>query len=247
MIVARNLVKNWKRWKQDFTLFLTANEYAKKPNEVKSSLLLHCIGEKDWEIYNNFTFNNEEDTLVYDKIIEKFEAYVAPLKNLTYLRFEFLIYWKEEGQCFESFFSDLKNFASDYELNHLKESLIRDMIVICLCYKKLQERLLREINLSLDRTVESCKTIELTRSHAKAIQQGALHSNDYVVDAIWRNWKDFGQSKKQVMIMKCKFCYYTHKRGSSPACFCYVNDKICNSCLKKGNFSKGCVNFKRLA
>ena len=61
------------------------------------------------------------------------------------------------------------------------------MIVICLCDKKLQERLLRKINLSLDRTVESCKIIELTRSHAKAIQQGALRSNDYVVDAIWRN------------------------------------------------------------
>ena len=58
----------------------------------------------------------------------------------------------------------------------------------------------------LDKTVEICQTIELTRSHAKAIQQGISYSNGYNVDAIRRNSKDFEQSSKQEMIMKCKFC-----------------------------------------
>ena len=61
------------------------------------------------------------------------------------------------------------------ELDHLQELLIRDMIIIGLHDKKLQVRLLREINLTLDRTVEICQTIELIRSHAKAIQQGTSY------------------------------------------------------------------------
>ena len=61
------------------------------------------------------------------------------------------------------------------ELDHLQESLIRDMIIIGLHDKKLQVRLLREINLTLDRTVEICQTIELIRSHAKATQQGTSY------------------------------------------------------------------------
>ena len=61
------------------------------------------------------------------------------------------------------------------ELDRLQESLIRDMIIIGLHDKKLQVRLLREINLTLDRTVEICQTIELIRSHAKAIQQGTSY------------------------------------------------------------------------
>ena len=40
--------------------------------------------------------------------------------------------------------------------------------------------------------------------------------------------------------MKCKFCSYTHKCGS-----CLAYDKVCNSCHKKGHFSKCCINFKR--
>ena len=82
-------------------------------------------------------------------LIEKFEAYIPPRKFLTYRQ--------EEGQSFESFFTDFKKSTSDCELDHLKESLIRDMRIIGLHDKKLQERLLREINL------EICQTIELIR------------------------------------------------------------------------------------
>ena len=42
------------------------------------------------------------------------------------------------------------------------------------------------------------------------------------------------------MVMKCKFYSYTHKRVSCPA-----YHKVCNSCHKKGHFSKCCVNVKR--
>ena len=78
LIAEGNQVENWKLWKQDFTLFLTATEYTKKPNQVKSSLPLHCIEEKGWEIYNNFTFDNEESTLVYNKIIENSRLMLLP-------------------------------------------------------------------------------------------------------------------------------------------------------------------------
>ena len=91
------------------------------------------------------------------------------------------------------------------------------MIIIVLHDKKLQERLLREINLIWDRTVENCQTTDLSRSHAKAIQQETSYSDYYSVDPIRRNQKGFKQSSKQEMIMKCKFCSYTHKHGSCPA------------------------------
>ena len=88
------------------------------------------------------------------------------------------------------------------------------MPIISLHDKKLQEHLLRKINLTLDRILVICQTIELTRSHA---QEGTSYSNHYNVDvsqnkasqdnvdAIRRNRKDFEQSSKQEMIMKLSF------------------------------------------
>ena len=68
-----------------------------------------------------------------------------------------------------------------------------------------------------------------------SIQQGTLYSNDCNKNAIQRNRKDFKQSSRWEMIMKCKFCSYIHKRGLCPA-----YDKACNSCHKKGHVSKCC-------
>ena len=74
----------------------------------------------------------------------------------------------------------MNNFTSDCYLDHLKESLLIDMLIIGLHDKKLQERLLRKINLILD-----------------------VSQNN--VDAIRKNRKYFEQSSKQKMIMKCSF------------------------------------------
>ena len=38
-----NLLQNLKSWKQDSILFVTAIEYDKEPDNVKSNLLLHCM------------------------------------------------------------------------------------------------------------------------------------------------------------------------------------------------------------
>ena len=57
-----NLLQDWKLWKQQFYLFMTATEYDKKPDNVKSSLLLHCIGERAREVYNTFNFSTTADS-----------------------------------------------------------------------------------------------------------------------------------------------------------------------------------------
>ena len=55
----------------------------------------------------------------------------------------------------------LRKLSSDCELEGLRESLLRDMLINGLNDKKLQERLLRESNLDLNKTVEM-KSLKLT-------------------------------------------------------------------------------------
>ena len=83
-----NLAETWKSWKNAFIIFLTATESNEKSDLVKSSILLHCIGKQSKEIYDTFTFE-EGDSMKFDKIIEKYDNYFKPRKNLTYMRFSF--------------------------------------------------------------------------------------------------------------------------------------------------------------
>ena len=53
-----NVRENWRRWRQEFELYLVATVSEKKAENIKSSILLTCIGYKAWEIYNTFTFTD---------------------------------------------------------------------------------------------------------------------------------------------------------------------------------------------
>ena len=65
-------------------LFMTDTEYDGKTDTIKTSLLLHCIGDKAGKSMTLLTFD-AGDELKYDKIIEKLEAYLAPRKY-TFLK-----------------------------------------------------------------------------------------------------------------------------------------------------------------
>ena len=123
---------------------MTAGEYDEKPDNMKSSLLLHCIGERAREVYNMFNFSSTADSMKLEKIIEQFEAYFNLRKNITYSRVNFFTYRQETGQSFDDYVTELRKLSSDCELEGLQESLLRDMLIAGLNGKKLQECLLSE-------------------------------------------------------------------------------------------------------
>ena len=81
---SENLSTNWKRWKQDLNFYLAATEKDSKGDKVKSSILLHCIGHKGRESYNTFIFEPKENSVIFTKIIEKFDEYCIPRKNIYF-------------------------------------------------------------------------------------------------------------------------------------------------------------------
>ena len=64
-----NVRENWRRWKQQFELYLVATESDGKSEKVKSSSLLTCIGKRASEIYNTLTFQIEEDKMKVSPIL----------------------------------------------------------------------------------------------------------------------------------------------------------------------------------
>ncbi len=87
--LAGNLSDNWRRWKQRFELYMIASGNQSKPDETKSAILLHIVGQEALEIYNTFAWESAGDNKKVDKIMEKFEAYCNPRKNITWERHVF--------------------------------------------------------------------------------------------------------------------------------------------------------------
>ena len=173
LIFDGNIREHWKRWKQELEPYLVATEKDRKENKVKSSILLSCIGPQGREIYNTFPFSQEEENFDYIVIVQKFENFCILRQNITLLRYKFLTYRQKEGQSFDEFMTQLKTLSSDCDFGELKNSLIKDIVVIGVTDDSLRERMLREPNSTLDRAIALGQSAEQTKIHAKELKQEA--------------------------------------------------------------------------
>ena len=148
-----NLAQVWRRWKSEFTFCMTATESDGKDNKIKASILLTCIGDKGREVYSTFTLA-EADKLKLDKIIEKFDEYCEPVKNITFIRHTFFSCKQVEGQRFDEYLTELKKKAQDCEFGALKDDLIKDILMCGVNDERLRARLLRMPNVTLKEATE---------------------------------------------------------------------------------------------
>ena len=143
---------------KEFMVYLTASESKSKPGDVKTCRLSSAIGPKAREIYYTFTF--EDDAMKFDNVIEHFDQYFTPKKNVTYMRYKFFSCNQSEGQNIDAYVTELRKRAEHCEFAELKNSLIRDKIVIGIRDKKTQERYSGNLNSAWKKL---CKSVEQLR------------------------------------------------------------------------------------
>ena len=168
-----NLSENWRRFRQSFELYLTAAGGASKSAKVQSSLFLHIAGEEAVEVYNTLTFDEEDDRLKLAIILEKIEEYCNPRKNITYEMYKFFT-CVQGDMSFNQYLTELKLKAKSCEFAQLRESLIRDRVVCGITSDTLRERLLREVDISLEKAAQLCLAAEITK-----VQLKQMHEEDH--------------------------------------------------------------------
>ena len=72
-----NIAKNWRKWKQRWTLYAKASGVDAKDEGMQCAVFLHTIGDKALEVYDTFTFTESEENKI-EPLIGKFNAYRLP-------------------------------------------------------------------------------------------------------------------------------------------------------------------------
>lgn len=102
MIMVGDLSLNWKKFKKQFKLYLTAISSAEMAAERKAALLLHIIGEEALEVFETFELS-EVDSKNPKIIINKFDDYFIPKTNVSVERHKFHTRVQKDGESFETF------------------------------------------------------------------------------------------------------------------------------------------------
>ncbi|UYV69528.1 K02A2.6-like [Cordylochernes scorpioides] len=225
-----NVAENWRRFKQRLMLHLEATEKATKPDKLKVAILLNFIGEEALEVFNTFHLK-EDEAENFDLVINKFDDFCEPKKNVIFERFKFFSATQKDGESIDSFITELKGLSTSCEFESQKDSLIRDRIVYGIQDKALQERLLREPNLTLLKAIEMCKTDEISKQQIKIMQ------NNQNICQIRKYEKKHSpkQNQESEKEFKCQRCGKSHRAKNCPAW-----GKRCSKCKKMNHFAAFC-------
>ena len=223
-----NVSDDWSKFKQEFELYLLATGLHEKEDKQKVALLLHVAQKQAIEVYNTFTFDTGDENK-YSVVVKKFEDYCNPKKNETYERYVFNSRNQAPGESFEQFVIDLKIKAKSCGFDTLKDSMIRDRIVLGVNNPRIRERLLREDNLDLVSAIRICQAAEAAQKQVQS-----LGTEDLSVNAVRRGKPAQKPSTGTAGPSKpCSNCSTYHKYGACPA-----YDKKCHVCGQKGHFAR---------
>ena len=114
-----------------------------------------------------------------------------------------------------NFVKELRRLSEGCELGDVKDTLIKDVIIIGVTDKRLRERMLREPEINLDKAIQLGKTAEQTKLHSKELK------DEFEVNEVRRKnrekEKQFSDFHEKNMILNCKFCGGSHLRKKCPA------------------------------
>ena len=148
-------------------------DWETKGKNVQVNTLLHVAGPEAIKIYNTFEYIEEEDREDVNTLLNKFDEHFLPQKNLSYERHIFHTRVQQPGETIDEFVTDLKRKAATCDFEQLQDSLIKDRIIIGIKDVSLRTKLLEKRDLTLQQTIDVCRSAEVTNTQAGKLNASA--------------------------------------------------------------------------
>jgi hypothetical protein len=179
LILEGNLAENWRKFKQNFQIYLTAAGHNAKKDDIKIAIFLNAIGPEAIEVYNTFNLSDEE-AKVYANVLNAFEIFCKPKKSsIIYARFMFTSRLQKPGEPFDSFLIEIKKLVKDCAYAD-EDSMLRDRIVFGVEDKRTQHKLLQNEDLDYNKAVETCRSLEVTQKQARTMASATAPSTSHI-------------------------------------------------------------------
>lgn len=246
-----DVASNWRLWKQKFELYLLASDKVGKTDKVKIAVLLNLLGDEALQVYNTFEYDAGEDSNKLETVLDKFEAYCNPIKNMVYEHYKFFKRDQNPNETVDQFVTALRQLASTCEFKE-KDVLIRDRIVLGIRDPCIQEKLLQNPNLGLNEVIQISRSMECSAETQKVISRESV--NVSLIKSFQHKLKNVhkpcgaesssgirdttlrGSTSKSKY--ECSRCGFEHVKGKCPA-----YNKLCSKCRNRGHYRKFCSNF----
>ena len=239
--------EKWKKFKCAWTNYAMATELNKKSQAVQVATLLTVIGEEAREVFSTFTdWASDGDDAKIEPVLTKFAQYCQPRKNVPFERYRFNRRTQEPGETYDQYRTALRKLAEGCDFQTITPGeILRDRLVFGVKDDKVRERLLRESNLTLQKTDEICRAAESMIAQMKVVSESSGATVSAVRASQERQQSLLDESKTSPggkRSRECWNCGRTHEYHRKELCPAY--GKVCNKCLKPNHFAAKCRSTK---
>ena len=178
------------------------------------------------------------------KVLLKFEEHCEPKKNVSYERYKFFSRAQESGESIDQYVTILRKLCETCEFGTLKNSLIKDRIVLGVNNTKTRERLLRVPDLTLQKALDVVRSAEATDMQMKELDSdSSVHGigKDKDKSTVKKTPSENEEKRPPRKKFNCWNCGTRHGTRKCPA-----YGKTCNYCQRRNHFQSVCRSRKKV-
>ena len=208
--------------------------------------LLNVISKEGMDYVRHLSMGKfVRDALKIEKVLEKFEGRCVPLCNETYERYVFFKREQLSNESLHNYITALMTLSKSCGFGALRESLVRDRIILGVKDDRVRQKLLGKRDLELGKAIETIKASQVTHSRAKEISKE--FSANEVINVVGRKSKSKSGkrshrkplTKDPPKIKECLFCGGTYALERK---LCPISGQKCKKCGKEGHFAVKCLS-----
>ena len=155
----------WAAWKDRWSCYAVATKLGEDTAEIQVSTFLMIIGPEAHAIFRTFTWTNPADKSNLTRVLIAFDEYCEPRKNTAYERYRFNMRGQAAGESFDRYVTALRQLSMRCSFDTInKEEILRDRLVFGVQSQVVRDRLLRESNLTLAKTLNIRRGAEMSAS-----------------------------------------------------------------------------------
>ena len=231
-VTAGNVAENWNYFREQWKDYEVATGLKEKDEKIRVATLRGVMGKDCYNIYKRLPLEGDHKEQI-GSILDGLEEYFKPAVNITYERFVFNTCDQKGHESIDEYVNKFRGLSESCEFGTLRDSLIKDRIVLGTKNKQVQVSLLNQKDLTLEKALSTCRSSELTEQHLTRINDVSTSSLNAMRTE--SDGQKFRKKTRDSQDQNCKYCGLKHAKRNCPA-----YGKTCHKCGRKNHFATVC-------